>query len=486
MSPRNPRFLPTLTLLSTLAAFAGTTIPAPAAKAAPAEKAAKPAKPAKTSAKAKAAPTDGADTGIQLPVESFKLDNGLRVYVLEDHSTPTFAMHIVYDVGSRDEVQGRTGFAHLFEHMMFKGSENVPDGGHFKHVMGVGGEMNASTSYDFTNYYNVLPSHYLDMAMWLEADRMRSLEVTDENFENQRAAVKEEKGMRVDNAPYMGAFQDFISQVWTGTGYGHSTIGKLEDLDAAQTPDVQAFFDKYYAPNNAVMVLVGDVTVPEVKAKVGQYFGDIPAVAPREPFEPATIARDKPLEVRTEDKLARTPAYILGWRTVPESHPDAYALELLGSVLLRGESSRIGKILKDEKKLVLGAQFFPFTQRDVGLFASFYVPVEGADFGEIKKVVKDEVAKAKKRGITKKELEKAINQKVMDTTSSLQTNLGRAMSIGMGALFYDDPKRVLTDLAKYQAVTAKDIKRVANEYLTDNWIVLEIVPAAGGTTPMGM
>lgn len=466
MSPRHLRFLPKLTLLSTLAAFTGTTTLAAPAEAAPAKKA------------------DDAPA-ISLPVENFTLQNGLRVYVLEDHSTPTFAMHIVYDVGSRDEEEGRSGFAHLFEHMMFKGSQNVPDGGHFKYVLGVGGQMNASTSYDFTNYYNVLPSHYLDMAMWLEADRMRSLEVTDENFENQRAAVKEEKGMRVDNAPYQGAFQDFISQIWAGTGYGHSTIGKLEDLDAAQTADVQAFFDKYYAPNNAVMVLVGDVTLADVKAKVEQYFGDIPAVTKREPFKPVTIARDKPLEVKTEDKLARTPAYLMGWRTVPENHEDAYALELLGNVLLRGESSRISKILKDDKKLVLAAQFFPFALRDVGMFASFFIPVEGASFDDIKKVVKDEVAKARKRGITKKELEKAINLKVMDQTSSLQTNLGRATSIGMGALFYNDPKRVLTDLEKYKAVTTKDIKRVANEYLTENWVVLEIVPAAGGS-PMGM
>jgi zinc protease len=424
-----------------------------------------------------------AAVGVDLDIQDFALANGLRVYVVEDHSTPMFALHIVYDVGSRDEEEGRTGFAHLFEHMMFKGSQNVPDGGHFKYVLGVGGEMNASTSYDFTNYFDVLPSNYLDMALWLESDRMRSLEVTDENFENQRAAVKEEKAMRMDNVPYMKAFQDFISKIWDGSGYGHSGIGRIEDLNAAETKDVKAFFDRYYAPNNAVMAVVGDVEFAVVKEKVEKYFSEIPRGPQKGPFPPVDIKRDKPLEERVEDKLARTPAYIIGWDTVPEDHPDAYALELLGNVLLRGESSRVGKILKDEKKLVLGAQFFPFTQRGVGLFASFYVPVKGADFGEIKAVLKEEVGKVQKRGISAKELKKAINQKVMDTTGSLGTNLYRAMMIGLGALAHDDPKRVLSDLEKYQAVTRADIRRVAKQYLTDNWLVLEIVPKDEGGLP---
>jgi len=437
------------------------------------------AAPAPTPARSKSK----ADVGVDLDIQDFTLANGLRVYVVEDHSTPMFALHIVYDVGSRDEEEGRTGFAHLFEHMMFKGSENVPDGGHFKYVLGVGGEMNGSTNYDATNYFDILPSNYLDLALWLESDRMRSLAVTDENFENQRAAVKEEKAMRMDNVPYMAAFQNFISKVWEGSGYGHSVIGSLEDLDAAETKDVKEFFDRYYAPNNAVVSVVGDVEFAVVKEKVEKYFRDIPRGPDKKSPPPVEIKRDKPLEERVEDALARTPAYLIGWDTVKEDHPDAYALELLGNVLLRGESSRVGKILKDEKKLVLAAQFFPFTQRGVGLFASFYVPVKGADFEEIKAVLKEEVAKVQKRGISANELKKAINQKVMDTTSSLGTNLYRSMMIGFGALAYNDPKRVLSDLEKYQAVTRADIKRVAKQYLTDNWLVLEIVPKTDSGIP---
>jgi len=413
---------------------------------------------------------------LDMNVQQFSLANGLRVYVLEDHSTPTFAMHLVYDVGSRDEEANRTGFAHLFEHMMFKGSKNVPDGGHFKHVLGVGGEMNASTAYDYTNYYNVLPSHYLDMGLWLEADRMRSLEVTDKNFENQRSAVKEEKAMRVDNVPYTNAIQEFFAKIWKGSGYGHPPIGSLADLDAAQTKDVQAFFSKYYVPNNAVLVLVGDVTFDEVKQKVEKYMGEIPRGPDKPKLSDVVVERNAPLEVRSEDPLARTPVYLIGWRTVPEDHPDRFAIDLLGNVLLSGESSRITKILKDQKQLALGSQFLPLNMRSAGLVAAIVLPVEGASFDAIKQIVKDEVAKARKQGVTAKELQKAVNQQLMDTVATLATNRGRAFAIGFGVTQNNDPKRVLTELERFQAVTVKDIKRVANEYFTDNWVMLEIVP----------
>ena len=197
-----------------------------------------------------------AGPGFDMPIQNFDLANGLRVFVVEDHSTPSFNMTLLYDVGSRDEVQGRTGFAHLFEHMMFEGSKNVPPMGHLTFVQRVGGNNNAGTSYDMTMYYNNLPSQYLELGLWLESDRLRSLEITDANFENQRKAVKEEKNMRMDNVPYSAAIQNWLSDAWKGTGYGHTVIGSLEDLEAAQTSDVQAFFDKYYSPNNAVLVFV--------------------------------------------------------------------------------------------------------------------------------------------------------------------------------------------------------------------------------------
>jgi len=238
--------------------------------------------------------------GVTMDVKSFALQNGLRVFVLEDHTVPTLSLQMIYNVGSRDEEQGRTGFAHFFEHMMFKGSENVADGGHFKYVLGTGGQMNAFTSNDFTLYFDVLPSQYLDLGLWLESDRLRSLAITDENFENQRKAVQEEKAMRVDNVPYARAVLDFFADAWKGTGYGHHAIGSDADLQAAKTADVKAFFDKYYVPNNAVMVLVGDVDFAEVQTKVEKYFGSIPRGTDRTPFGAVDHTQTK-IEKRIED-----------------------------------------------------------------------------------------------------------------------------------------------------------------------------------------
>jgi zinc protease len=462
--------------LSTVGALIATFAFSSITSAGPAEPAAKPA--AQPVAPGEIRSHAAEALGVSLEIKSFTLANGLAVYVVEDNSSPMFALHIAYDVGSRDEVEGRTGFAHLFEHMMFKGSANVPDGGHFEYVLGAGGQMNAFTTPDVTQYFNILPSHYLDRILWLEADRMRSLDITDQTFENQRQAVKEEKAMRVDNVPYAKALVEFFAEAWKGTGYGHTTIGSDQDLDAATTADVQAFFDTYYVPNNAVMVIVGDVSIEELKPKVEKYFAEIPRGAEREPFEPISHEQAK-LEQRIEDPMAQQPLYMIGWKTVPETHADRHAVELLMNILLRGDSSRITKILKDEKKLVVASLPLPSMLsggRDAGSALAAFIPVQGAGLDDIKKVIVDEIQEVVKKGIAKKELEKATNQLTVDTISSLATNNGRAMLIAQGVIAHRDPTYVLSDLQKYQAVTVRDIKRVAAKYLTDKWLVLEIVP----------
>ena len=469
--------------LALLAVSGGLAVAPLAADAAPAPAGA-PAAAAKAAPKADAKKAKGG-LAFDLPVQEFALANGLRVFVVEDHSTPSFNMTLLYDVGSRDEVKGRTGFAHLFEHMMFEGSKNVPPMGHLTFVQRVGGNNNAGTSYDMTMYYNNLPSQYLELGLWLESDRLRSLEITDANFENQRKAVKEEKAMRMDNVPYAAAVQNFLSDAWTGTGYGHNVIGSLEDLEAAQTADVQAFFDKYYAPNNAVLVFVGDVDLPDLKAKVEKYFGDIKRGPDRPPTPAGQVDRSKPMEKSVEDALAQQAIYLLGWHTVGANHPDRYALDLLGNILLVGDSARIPKILQDEKKLVAFSGGTHFAQRDVGLVFIQAMPLPSANFDQIKQVVRDEVAKVQKNGITPRELQKAINAQVMETVETLATNQGRATSIAQGALFHNDPKHVLSDLEKYQQVKPADIKRVATEYLGANWLTLEIKPGGGKNPMMG-
>ena len=493
-----------LTVAGALVLGAGAAEAAPAegeAPAEPAKKAAEPAKKAAAPAKKKAAEpakkaaepekkepeakkpgevrdVQGSALGVDLKVRAFALDNGLRVYVVEDHSVPAFAMHTAFDVGSRDEVEGRTGFAHFFEHMMFKGSKNVPDGGHFKYVSGAGGELNAFTDADLTQYYNILPSHYLDMALWLESDRLKSLAVTEKNFENQRDAIEEERLMRYENPPYAKALQDFFAEVWAGTGYGHPGIGSKADLEAAQVGDIKTFFDKYYVPNNAVIAIVGDVEFDDVKAKVQQYYGDIPRGQDRE-ARPAVPHEQKALKKQVEDEHAQQPLYVMGWKTVGSNHPDRHALELLVSILLRGDSSRISRILQDEKKLVVGSVPLPAGMaggHDAGTALGAFIPAPGKTFAEIQAVVLEEVDRVKKKGVSSKDLQKAKNQLEVDTVSSLATNNGRAYLVAQGALLDDDPLQVLTDLKKYQAVTARDVKRVAEKYLTDQWLTLEIVP----------
>jgi len=416
--------------------------------------------------------------GIEMKVKHFTLGNGLRVYVLEDHSTPMFSMHIAYHVGSRDEPAGRTGFAHLFEHMMFKGSENVPEGGHFKYVQGAGGTVNAFTTADVTQYHQTVPSHYLDMVLWLEADRLRSLAVTTENFENQRAAVKEEKAMRYENRPYVMPLLQFFADAWAGTGYGHVTIGSDADLSAATTEDVQLFFNTWYVPNNAVMAVVGDVDYAELERKVDDRFGDLPRGPERAARPTIPHTASAPITRVTEDPLAPQPLYLIGWKTVPDRDPDHQPVRILMNVLLRGDSSRITRLLKDERRMVVAS--VPTETMgggiDARVAAGAFVPAPGTGFAAIKAVVKAEVGKVKARGITPKELQKAINQLTVDVVSDLATNNGRAREIAQGALFYDDPLHTLTELEAVRKVTPKDIKRVANRYLTDNWLTLEIVP----------
>jgi len=417
--------------------------------------------------------------GVEMKVKHFTLSNGLRVYVHEDHSTPMFAYHMAFHVGSRDEETGKSGFAHFFEHMMFKGSQNVPDGGHMKYVLGAGGRVNAFTRADTTEYFDIVPANYLDRILYLESDRLKSLAVTPVNFENQRKAVLKEMGEKVDNQPYARALKEFIAEIWIGTGYGHLTIGSKADLMAASTEDVKAFFDKHYVPNNGVIAIVGDVEYEEVKTKVQDYFGDIPKGPARKPRPAIDHEQGDTLERTVEDKLARQPLFLIGWKTTPRDHADRHAIEILMNVLLRGDSSRITRLLKDEKRLVVASIPIPASEsggNDAGAALGAFVPARGKTIAEIKSVVMDEVKRVRTKGITPKELQKAINQLTVDTVSGLSTNAGRAARIADGVVFHDDPTFEFSDLERYRKVTIADIKRVANTYLTEHWLVLDIQP----------
>src|SRR3989449_208418 len=280
----------------------------------------------------------------QISYEAFTLPNGLRVIYSEDHSTPIVSVDVWYNTGSRNERPGRSGFAHLFEHMMFEGSAHVKKGEHFQLISRAGGSNNGSTAEDRTNYYETLPANRLNLALWLEADRMRSLAITDENFHNQRETVKEERRLRVDNQPYGAAFTDGIVMAFdsaTCFAYAHPTIGSMDDLNAAKLEDVQAFFETYYAPNNATLVVVGDFRPAELRRLVNDYFAEVP----RHPTPPRVSCDWKvgPAERRrdVEDAHANLPAVVRYYRGPADDDPDTPALDLLTTILGEGESSRL-------------------------------------------------------------------------------------------------------------------------------------------------
>ena len=417
----------------------------------------------------------------RLPIEQHTLGNGLRVVMSPDRTVPTVALAVYYDVGSRNEVPGRSGFAHLFEHMMFQGSANVGKAEHIALVTNRGGSMNGTTSEDRTNYYETLPSNELALGLWLEADRMRSLAITAENFENQRATVKEERRQRIDNQPY-AASSLRINELAYGDywPYAHSVIGDMRDLDAATLEDVQAFFDTYYKPNNAVLSLAGDFDPAEALAMVEHYFGDIPrgevpAFEP-EPLRPQTAERSEVLP----DPLAQLPAFHLAYHIPPNREADHYALELLSLVLGDGESSRLYQELVKEAEICQSIYVGTDDRRGPDLFSFYGQMAAGHEPAEARARIVAALEDVASRGITRRELEKAHNRVRSYFLFGMQTNLRRAQVLAEFELYSGDATLVRTELSRYLAVTAADLRRVAGQYFpATNRTVLDVVPTEG-------
>ena len=416
-------------------------------------------------------------------IQSFELPNGLKVHLVEDHSAQVVAVNVWYDVGSRDERAGRTGFAHLFEHMMFQGSANVGKTEHAQFVERAGGMYNGSTQPDRTNYYNVLPSNRLNLALWLEADRMRSLAVTAENLRNQQEAVKEERRLRFDNQPYFGTLIDSLPTMFNAErcfAYAHSIIGSMDDLNAASVEDVQAFFDLYYAPNNATLVITGDVQPAEARRLVTEYFGGIER-GQQPPAVECAAQGGTGVEVvrRVTDKNATLPAALTAYRTVGPSHADHPALELLSTILGVGESSRLNRALVRESKVAVAAQglFNPFgPMRGAGIFGVLAIANQGVSIDTVQaQVLRQVVASAD--AITPDELLKAKNSWRAQTIFGRQEALAVSEAVHYAAMYLGSADAVNTDAARYKAVTVADLRRVARTYLRpENSLTLLIVP----------
>jgi predicted Zn-dependent peptidase len=431
---------------------------------------------------------------INLPIEQYKLDNGLRVILSQDNTLPVVAVYVVYDVGARVEEKGRTGFAHLFEHMMFEGSANVKKGEHMRYVESNGGTLNGSTHPDYTNYYESLPSNKLAVGLWLESDRMRSLAITPENLANQKEAVKQERRLSFDNQPYATAIVDKWPQLafqnWQSS---HSLIGSFEDLNSATIDDVSKFFKTYYAPNNAVLTIVGDIKISETKKLIQTYFGDIASQPqPKRPdlTEPAAAVA---ASETYKDPLAKVPGVVIGYRGPARGSDDYYALVLLDALLTGGDSSRLQLDLVKGKKSVIqyqGDLGWPFASADdyrsPGEYATFLIYNPNFQSNQIVDQYQDEIAKIQSEGVTPAELRRTQTLLLTGKLNELQTCLGRARLLANFELMDNKPEVINTLLDRYAAVTAPQIQAVAKKYLAPGErTVLAIQPDAGAKTAPG-
>lgn len=419
----------------------------------------------------------GADA-IKIPFESYKLPNGLTVILSVDKATPTVAVDIWYHVGSKNEAPGRTGFAHLFEHVMFTGSAHAPYGLHDKLTGGIGGTNNGSTSNDRTNYYETVPANYLEAELWLEADRMGWLLDTLEigKLNAQRDVVKNERRQRVDNQPYGRVGEINSATIYPKNHpYSWSVIGSMEDLSAASENDVKEFFRLYYAPNNATLAVVGDFDPAQARAWIAKYFGDIPQGKPVQRPTVPLGKLDGEKRLVYEDRV-QIPRLYLQWPTVGVKYDDDYALSVLASILSGTRTARLTKALVYDSQAASNVFAFENSNEDVGEFGVVVIPRPGHSLTELEAAVDTVLQRLKSEGPTAEEMQKAGSGLELNFLRGLESNLGKANRLIDGAVFHGDPGHFKTDYQKTLAVTAADVKRVANQYLTSGRVVLSVVP----------
>jgi zinc protease len=400
--------------------------------------------------------------------KEFHLKNGLRVLLAEDHSAPTYSICVTYNVGSRDERPGRTGFAHLFEHMLFQGSENVGKGEHFILIQNNGGSANGTTNIDRTNYFETLPANQLELGIFLEADRMRAPAITQANFDNQRLTVQEERRQSYDNRPYGKTYEAVIGLAYDNFGYKHSTIGSMEDLNAATIDDAEAFFKTYYAPNNAVLVLVGDFKTDVALGLVQKYFEKIPEQAP--PSAPDMSEPEQKAERRKaiDDSFAQTAKLDIVYKIPPGNTPDWYALDFLGRVLSDGASSRLYQKLVKQKEIALNVYADANEQRGPSLFWFSVMARPNTDLNELEKLIYEEIGRLQDELVSSEEIEKVQMQLRRHRAQQLYSTRSRANALGHFAVYYNQPELINRVWDKYEQVTQTDLQRVARRYFQES------------------
>ncbi|HEX9786754.1 MAG TPA: pitrilysin family protein [Candidatus Binatia bacterium] len=427
-------------------------------------------------------PAKPVQNSYDIDFKEFKLENGLRVLLAEDHRAPTYSICVTYNVGSRDEKPGRTGFAHLFEHMLFQGSENVGKGEHFILVQNNGGSANGTTNADRTNYFETLPANQLELGIFLEADRMRAPNITQANFDNQRLTVQEERRQSYDNRPYGKTYEAVIDLAYDNFPYKHSTIGSMEDLNAATVRDAEEFFRTYYAPNNAVLSMVGDFKTDVALKLIKKYFENIPAHPPPSPPDMTEPEQKSERRKVMEDAFAQTPRLDVVYKIPPGETPDWYALDILGHVLASGVSSRLYQQFVKEKEIAMSVYADAGERRGPSLFWVSLMARPGTDLGELEKLLGHELTRLQNEPVADWELKKVQMQLRRQRAQRLYSSRSRANSLGHFAVYYNDPDLINTIWRKYEKITKADLQRVARAYFKDsNRTVVTTLPksAAG-------
>ncbi len=407
-----------------------------------------------------------APTTPRIAFTEYDLPNGLHVILAPDKTVPVITSYVLYHVGSKDERPDRTGFAHFFEHLMFEGSENIARGQMDKLVSAAGGNLNATTSFDQTDYHINLPTNQLALALWIESERMLHAQIDEAGVETQRSVVKEERRMRYDNQPYGGVFEEMAKLVFAGTPYSWVPIGSVQYIDQATPDEFRQFYKAWYRPNNATLALAGDFDPETAKKLIADYFGPIPRgeLPARPAVDPPPQSAPQSAEVRRPN--TPLPATLHAWRIPPETDPDAYALDMLSNILAAGRSSRLYRRLVDQEQAAVTAQAFPYLQEKLGMLGVFAVGQRGVPMEKLDALVDDEIARVQKEGVTEEEFQKTRNQKEAELAAAHGSAASRARALAHYHVFYKDTELVNRELEKYLAVTRDDLQRVAKKYLT--------------------
>lgn len=407
----------------------------------------------------------------------YDLDNGLHVILHQDNTAPVVTTSVMYHVGGKDREDGRTGFAHFFEHLLFEGTENIPKGEWFKIVTANGGTFNANTSQDRTYYYEIFPSNKLELGLWMESERMLHPIIKKGGVDTQNEVVKEERRSSYDNRAYGNLLQAMQTNMFEKHPYKDPNIGYMEDLDAATLQEFQDYFKKYYVPNNAVLVVAGDIEIDETKDMIKDYFGPIPKGNTPDKTYPSEDPITEQINATWNDPNIQLPASVIGYRTPAFTEKDSYILNMISNYLSDGKSSVLYKKLVDEEKKALQVSAFNLEQEDYGMYLVFGIPMGETKLSEINTGIEEEIAKLRNDLISENDFQKLQNKAENNFVNSNSSVAGIANSLARNYLLYGNTDLINDEIDIYRSITREDIKRVANEYLKPNQrVVLEYLP----------